>query len=140
MLYLTKKVLLRRRGEHTASHCQQTTAAKYLRSSAHGPAIHDAVATLIATLGPVEERESEKEISFRRRRGFAYLWCPGQYLHSQMPAVLTIALPRKVQSPRFRLVAHPLALVWMHHLELPDASAIDLEVASWLREAYDAAQ
>lgn len=65
---------------------------------------------------------------------------PGQYLPSDMPPVLTIALPRRVPSPRFRLIAHPLASVWMHHLELPDASTIDSEVASWLREAYDAAQ
>ena len=137
---LTNKMLFRRRGENISSHSRPTTAAEYLRSSDQGSTIHETVSTLIAALGPVEVRESKRGITFRRRHGFAFLWCPGQYLHSQMPAVLSIALPRKVPSPRFRLVAHPLASVWMHHLELPDASSLDAEVASWLRESYDAAE
>jgi hypothetical protein len=57
-----------------------------------------------------------------------------------MPAVLSLALPREVPSPRFKQIAHPSSSVWMHHLELPDANAIDADVASWLREAYDSAQ
>ena len=140
VLHWTKKVLFGGQGEGISAHSQQATVAEYLWDSAQGLAIHQAVASLLADFGPVEERASRRKISFRRHRGFAFLWCPGQYLRRQMPVVLSIALPWEVRSPRFRHVAHPLAAVWIHHLELPDASAIDSDVVSWLREAYDAAR
>lgn len=140
MLHWMKVMLSQGPGGNISGHSLSATATRCFRSSMQGRAIHRAVSALVAAFGPVEERESKREISFRRRRGFAFLWRPGHYLGSEMPAVLTIALPRRVSSPRFRLVAHPLASVWMHHLEIPEARTIDSEVASWLREAYDAAQ
>jgi hypothetical protein len=125
--------------EDTGENPKPPTASEYFRRSP-GSAIHQAVANVVATFGPVEERASKSQISFSRRRGFAYLWCPGQYVRSHVPGVLSIALPREVQSARFKQIAHPSPLVWMHHLELQDARSIDSEVASWLREAYNAAQ
>lgn len=130
----------RRRSEDMGPNSKPRTVSEYFRWSPQGSAIHQAVTNLIATFGPVEERASKSQISFSRGRGFAYLWCPGQYVRSQVPAVLSIALPREMQSPRFKQIAHPSPLVWMHHLELQDAGAIDSDVASWLREAYDSAQ
>jgi hypothetical protein len=82
-------------------------------------------------------RVTTSQIAFRRRRGFAYVWRPGQYVASEVPAVLSIALPREVSSDRFKSVAHPSPHVWMHHLELSDSSQIDDEVRSWLAEAYE---
>ena len=90
----------------------------------------------VAAIGEAEVQVTKSQIAFRRRRGFAYVWRPGQYVKNEVPAVLSIGLPRKVASGRFKEVAHPSAKVWMHHLELSDAAQLDDEVRAWLTEAY----
>ena len=91
-------------------------------------------------IGPVEVRTTKSQVAFRRRRGFAYLWRPGQYLANPgAEVVLSIALGRRDGSPRFKEVVHPAPTVWMHHLELDGPDDVDDEVVGWLREAADAA-
>ena len=102
-------------------------------------AVASAVLSEVDQLGTHETRVSRSQVAFRRRRGFAYLWRPGQYVHSDVPAVLSIALPHELASPRWKQVAHPSPRTWMHHLELSAPDQVDLEVRGWLREAYDAA-
>lgn len=101
-----------------------------------GLAICRAVERAVSTLGDVTVRVTRSQVAFRRQRGFASVWRPGQYVGSDVPAVLSIALPRPVDSPRFKEVVHPAATVWMHHLELHDAASVDEEVRAWLSEAY----
>lgn len=90
----------------------------------------------MATVGEATVRVTKSQIAFRRRKGFAYVWRPGQYLKSAVPAVLSIALPHEVVSDRFKSVVHPSAKVWMHHIELQRTAQIDNEVRGWLAEAY----
>lgn len=90
----------------------------------------------VLTIGEASVAVSKSQVAFRRRRGFAYVWRPGQYIHSDVPAVLSIALPHEVRSDRFKEVVHPSTNVWMHHLELHTPSQIDDEVHGWLEEAY----
>ena len=90
----------------------------------------------VAAIGEAAVRVTKSQIAFRRRKGFAYVWRPGQYVKSQVPAVLSVALPHKVTSDRFKEVVHPSAKVWMHHIELTDTSQIDDELRAWLTEAY----
>ena len=104
-----------------------------------GRAVAAAVAAVVADLGTHEVRVSRSQVAFRRRRGFAYLWRPGQYVRSEVPAVLSVALPREVAHPRWKEVVHPSPGVWMHHLELHSPAEVDDEVRAWLAEAYDAA-
>ena len=86
--------------------------------------------------GPIEVRVSKSQVAFWRKRGFVYLWMPGQYLtHPGAEVVLSIALGRLVESARFKEVAHPTPAHWMHHLEIHDLADLDDEVAGWLREA-----
>ena len=66
-----------------------------------------AVAEAIASIGEADVRVTKSQIAFRRRKGFAYVWRPDRYLTSDVPAVLSIALPDEVKSPRFKQVAHP---------------------------------
>ncbi len=94
----------------------------------------------VAALGEASIRVTRSQIAFRRRRGFAYVWRPGQYVRSEVPAVLSIALRRAVRSPRIKEVAHPSAKVWMHHIELVDPGEINDELRAWLAEAYAAAE
>ena len=86
--------------------------------------------------GPFEVRVSKSQVAFWRKRGFAYLWRPGQYLkHPQAEVVLSIALGRLVESARFKEVAHPTPAHWIHHLEIHNLTDLDNEVADWLRVA-----
>ena len=79
-------------------------------------------------------------MAFRRRRGFGYLWIPGQYLvKPDVEVVLSIALDRRDPSPRFKEVVQVAPTHWMHHLEIHDLDDIDDEVEQWLREAADRA-
>ena len=104
-----------------------------------GRAVAAAVAQAVDAVGPHAVRVSRSQVAFRRRRGFAYVWRPGQYLASEVPAVLSIALPREDASRRWKEVVHPSSRVWMHHLELATPDVVDDEVRSWLAEAYQAA-
>ena len=114
-----------------------SSPAEFFAGSPDGLAIHDRVAEATAALGDVESRVTRSQVAFRHGQGFAFVWRPAQYVHSAVPAVLSIALPREVASPRFKEVAHPSPHVWMHHLELHDVSEVDDEVRAWLREAWE---
>lgn len=106
-----------------------------------GLAVYRWVSDTVRPLGPVEVRVGTSQVAFRLRHGFAYLWLPGQYLrHPDAEVVLSIALGRHDRSPRFKEVAHPATRHWMHHLEIVDLSALDDEVAGWLREAGERAR
>jgi hypothetical protein len=86
-----------------------------------------------------EVRTTRSQVALRHRTSFAYLWYPGRYVGSQVPAVLSVALPERLESGRFKQVGRPSPHVWMHHLELHSPDDLDAEVHGWLRTAYDAA-
>ena len=99
-------------------------------------AVFERVRAVLEEHGGAEVRTSKSQVAFRRRRGFASVWLPGQYLaHPRAEVVLSIALGREVSSPRFKAVANPSRTQWMHHLEIHDVADVDAEVADWLREA-----
>jgi hypothetical protein len=113
------------------------TAEEFLAGQPLGLATLAWVRRVLAAEGPVTERLGRSQVAFRHRRGFAWLWLPGQYLtHPRADVVLSLGLGRPVESPRFKEVVHPSALRWMHHLELHSVTDLDDEVADWLREAY----
>jgi hypothetical protein len=118
---------------------EEHTPQSFFRGFPNGLALFNAVQAAVEEVGASDLRVTTSQIAFRRGRGFAYVWRPGQYVNSEIPAVLSIALPRKVSSNRFKSVAHPSTRVWMHHIELSDSSQIDDEVRSWLAEAYESA-
>lgn len=99
-----------------------------------------AVQKAVSEIGEASTRVTKSQVAFRRRRGFAYVWRPGQYVDSAVPAVLSLALPHALTSDRFKEVAHPSAHTWMHHLELHETSELDDEVLGWLAEAYASAE
>ena len=104
-------------------------------------AVHDRVLDIVQELGPVDVRVSRSQVALRLRRGFAYLWLPGQYLrHPGAEVVLSVSLGRHDDSPRWKEVAHPSPKHWIHHLEVRDLADLDDEVAGWLREAAERAR
>jgi len=104
-----------------------------------GLALYRAVASVVEAFGEVEQRATKSQVAFRSKRGFAYVWRPGQYVNSDVPAVLSIAFPRELESPRVKAVVQVSQHLWMHHLELAAVADIDDEVVAWLQEAFDAA-
>jgi hypothetical protein len=95
--------------------------------------VHEA---LLQTYPDVTVRVSRSQVSFRRRRGFAYLWVPGQYLRRPAaPVVLSVATRQRIGSPRFKEVVRPGP--WMHHLEITAAAEVDEEVLGWLAAAAE---
>ena len=104
-------------------------------------AVHDRVLDMVQELAPVDVRVSKSQVALRLRRGFAYLWMPGQYLrHPDAEVVLSISLGRHDDSARWKEVAHPSPKHWIHHLEVRDLADLDDEVAEWLREAAERAR
>ncbi|MBN1661408.1 MAG: hypothetical protein JXA93_23655 [Anaerolineae bacterium] len=85
-------------------------------------------------------RVSKSQIAFRRRRSFAWVWRPGQYLKGEVaPLVLTLSLPQRDASPRWKEVVEPAPGKFTHHLELYDVVDVDDQVRRWLRYAWEGA-
>ena len=109
-------------------------------SDLYTAALHRVRAVLAETVPDATERTTRSQVAFRRRRGFAYLWRPGQYLrHPAAEVVLSLAFREELPSPRFKGVVHPAPTTWMHHLELHAVADLDDEVAGWLRRAAEEA-
>ena len=98
------------------------------------------VQQVLSAFGEVSVAVSKSQVSFRRGKAFAFVWRPGQYVSSGVPAVLSIALPYEVESERFKEIAHPAKTVWMHHLELRAVCEVDDQVCGWLTDAYETAR
>lgn len=102
--------------------------------------LFERVVAALERIGPMTLRVSKSQIAFRHRRGFAWVWMPDRYLRGPTaPLVLSIALPWRDRSPRWKQVVEPAPGRWMHHLELRDTAELDGEVQAWLQAAWDAA-
>lgn len=112
--------------------------AGYFAGHPQALAVYRRLLAYLAGIGPVEVRVTRSQVAFRRRHGFAFLWLPGRYL--RRPAaevVLSVALGRHDESPRFKEVVQPASGHWMHHLEFSGPEDVDDEVEDWLREAAE---
>lgn len=101
--------------------------------------LFEAVHSEINALGENSMHVSKSQVAFTRRRGFAWVWMPERYLKRKAaPLVLSLSLPRRDPSPRWKQVVEPYPGRFMHHLELFDRSDLDGEVRGWLEEAWEA--
>ena len=112
-----------------------STPEQVFSGSPRGLDLFHAVEGLLAAPAPPAGRATKSQVAFREKRGFAYLWWPGRYVDSVVPAVLSISLPRRIDSARFKEIVSPAPGVWMHHLELHNEEELDAEAAGWLHGA-----
>lgn len=99
------------------------------------------VCRALDAIGPTSIRVTKSQVAFRCRRAFAWVWMPDQYVRGQTaPLVLSVSLPWRDESPRWKEVVEPAPGRCMHHLELFNPADIDAEVCAWLRHAREAAQ
>jgi hypothetical protein len=117
----------------------ESTPEEVFSGSPRGLELFRALVELLSVPKPPAVHATKSQVAFREKRGYAYLWWPGRYVDSTVPAVLSIALPRRIESDRFKEVVNPSPGVWMHHLELHSLDELDTEVLDWLREAREAA-
>lgn len=104
-----------------------------------GLAALERVRTALTGIEGIAVRTSKSQVALRRR-GFSFLWRPGQYLSNPAAkVVLSIALGRLDESPRWKEVAHPAPAHWIHHLEVRTVDDVGDEIAALLREAPERA-
>ncbi len=116
------------------------TPDEFFAGNALPARLFQAVRAALETIGDTTIRITKSQIAFRRRRNFAWVWMPGQYLkRPAAPLVLTLALPWRDGSPRWKEIVEPVPGRFTHHLELHAVADIDDEVIEWLRKAWEAA-
>ena len=119
---------------------EPSTPEEYFEGRPVALAVFRRVEETCRGLGALTIEVSRSQVAFRRKHPFAYLWLPGLYLRRPgATVVLTIAVGRQIDSPRFKEVVHPSPKHWIHHLEVNHPADIDEEVVGWLREAAERA-
>lgn len=99
--------------------------------------LFDALKAVIDDIGPAEQQVTKSQIAFRRRKAFAWAWIPDKYLHGRHALlVLSIALPYRDDSPRWKQIVEPSPGRFMHHLEWHAETDIDQQIRARLREAW----
>ena len=99
--------------------------------------LFEAVYRAVRAIGPVELRVSKSQVAFRRRKAFARVWMPSQYLQRKAaPLVLTFCFYERDMSPRWKEIVEPTPGRFTHHLELYSLAEVDNEVCNWLRKAW----
>ena len=102
--------------------------------------IFDALCCAVEATGAAAIRVTRSQVSFRRRRAFAWAWVPDRCLcGGHAPLVLTLSFRHRDPSPRWKQVVEPAPGRFTHHLELYSRQDIDEQVRGWLREAWEAA-
>ena len=115
-----------------------TTLEEYFAGQEAAQHIFEALREKVKALGEVELKVTKSQVAFQRHRAFAWAWIPGKYLRGKTaPLVLSVALRRRDESPRWKEIVGPRPGWFMHHLELSSSNEIDEEVLYWLREAWE---
>lgn len=110
---------------------------KFFEGYAGSRQLFDALLQRIDEICPVEIKVTKSQIAFRRNRPFTWVWIPAQYLRGNVaPLVLSLALPSRDPSPRWKEIVEPARGRFMHHLELYSTSEIDDEVDQWIQQAW----
>jgi len=98
--------------------------------------LFDELQRLIDENCPSEMKVSKSQVAFQRNKAFAWAWIPGRYLRGKVaPLVLSVSLPQRDPSPRWKEVVQPVPGRFMHHLELYSLTDLDEQVVEWLRAA-----
>lgn len=122
------------------SSTREMTLDKFFGDNLLSKRLFDVIRELVESLGDVDIRVTKSQIAFRRRRAFAWVWMPGQYLTGNVaPLVLTVSLPWRDASPRWKEIVEPSPGRFTHHVELFEVSDIDPQVSAWLRQAWEVA-
>ena len=114
------------------------TLDEYFGDQADSRLLFDALYSLIDTLGETTCRVTQSQVAFRRQKAFAWAWMPAKYLHGEVaPLVLSVSLPGRDSSPRWKEIVETAPGRYMHHLELNSLDDLDKQVVEWVRCAWE---
>ncbi len=118
------------------------TTDEFFDGHPRAKALFEIVRDAIAQIGTADIHVTKSQVSFRRRKNFAWVWLPGRHLRGKKlaPLVLTFSLTRSDGSPRWKQIVRTSARRYTHHLELFSQADIDNQVRGWLLEAWKAAR
>jgi hypothetical protein len=113
------------------------TIEEFFRGYETSRPIFAAIQAALDAIQPCELRVTKSQIAFRRRKAFAWVWIPEKYLRGKIaPLVLSLSLPERDHSPRWKEIVEPYPARYMHHLELFSAQDVDDEVRAWIWKAW----
>ncbi len=99
--------------------------------------LFETVSRAVGETGAFELRISKSQVAYQADKVFAWVWIPGQYIKSTVPLVLSVSLPARDPSTRWKQIVEPACGRFMHHLELNTADDVDDEVIMWLKQARE---
>jgi predicted transport protein len=111
----------------------------FFEDKADSRRLFEAVFRQAERLGDCEMRVSKSQIAFRRKKNFALVWAPGQYLKGRptAPLVLTVSFAKRDLSLRWKEVTEIGPKRFTHHLELYGEQEVDEQVFQWLQKAWN---
>ena len=117
------------------------TIDDFFRGKEDSRKLFDAISREVDHLGDATVQVSKSQVAFRRRKSFALVWIPGQYLSNRRtaPLVLTLSFPTRDASPRWKEITEAGANRFTHHLELYRKEDVDDDVRRWLRATWEQA-
>jgi hypothetical protein len=97
------------------------------------------VRNFIASIGEVSVEASKTQVSFGRKRKFAWVWLPMAWDTRRPPTsiVVSFALGQPVDDPRIVEVVEPRPGRWMHHMIVQTESDLSEDVKGWLTQAFE---
>lgn len=93
--------------------------------------------TLLEAFPETEIRVARTQITFKALYGYAFVSLRRLRGAPETFIVLSLGLPRRLDSPRAAVAVEPYPGRWTNHLVLGSAAEIDSELLRWLREAHD---
>jgi hypothetical protein len=113
------------------------TPSQWLGARLEAKRIFASLKKRVGALEDVELKVSKSQIAFWRGKTFGAVWRPGKYLKGETaPLVLSVFLPRKIRSKRWKEITRAAPGRYTHHLELWSAEDVDAEVGRWLKAAW----
>jgi len=114
------------------------TVDEYFEGQGRSRQLFDALERMVGEMGPVEIRVTKSQVAFVGRKAFAWAWMPGKYLKRKVaPLVLTLPLPYRDSSLRWKQIVEPTPGNYIHHLELVSLTDLDEQVGEWLQRAWN---
>ena len=98
---------------------------------------------LHASFPDVNRRVQKTQISFFNRHMFACVSFARVRRKAELPRgwlVITLGLPRPLDSARAAVKTEPYPGRWTHHFVVSRPEDLDEELLSWIRESYDFAE
>ena len=103
-------------------------------------ALYEALLDRVAELGEFTALVRKTQISLRNRRVFACVSMLRVLPKRLLPPrflVLTLGLPRPLESPRIAAKTEVRPGHWTHHIVLSGPEELDAELLDWLRQACE---